>query len=59
MAMRTKNTSQKSRRVMLTLAPDLIARATREQAKIHKQTGIEPPFAQVVAAAVERGLPAK
>lgn len=59
MAMRTKSASTKSHRVMLTLSPDLMARAAKEQASIYRKTGIEPPFAQVVAAAVERGLPAK
>lgn len=45
MAMRTKGTSTKSHRVMLTLSPDLMARAADEQASIYRKTGIEPPFA--------------
>ncbi len=47
-----------SRRVALTLRPEVLNRAETEQRKIAQKTGIKPSLAAVLAAAAERGLTA-
>lgn len=45
-----------SRRVALTLRPEILKRAEKKQRELAEETGIMPPLSQVLAVAAERGL---